>query len=496
MKFGRRSKHIYILLLWLFVFVLDGKAQSGLEFYSIENKYNSYNFNPAFLSSRSQFTFSIFPFAGTSLGYDNQQEIQRMMKELLSGINSENEYISLVKNMVNQPNYNQRLESELLSFTYAAKEGFFNFRISEVESFSASVKGPVSLFMIEPQVKSVVVGQIQNVPALILHYREYSVGYSTPSNHQKLTLGIRAKLYYGKGAFSSGISGSIEELAESYKLEMHGTGKMSIPEQRAQNDDGTITTSPGFTETSVKSYLLNSGNPGFGIDLGFRYKITPQWSFSMSMLDLGKIEWKNNLNSKNFNGSYFLKGSSVQPSLENGVKMLTKTSDSISFTDNLSTIFKVVPDNSKFSTKLPATFYAGLNYQINPAIRINLTERYIKLKSMNHNSLSLTANFELTKKFTVNTGYAAIGNTYNNVPLALFFNQDFGQIYIGTDNLLSVLYPSSSEYSGYSFGMCFYLFRNRTLYRPPTDELPYHRPKKVKKSKNSGRIKREHDAWY
>jgi hypothetical protein len=239
--------------------------------------------------------------------------------------------------------------------------------------------------------------------------------------------------------------------------------------------------------------MMNSGNVGYGIDLGAKYRFTPKISASLSFIDLGAINWKNNLNSKKFDGDFMFDDWSVQPSEQNGVKMLSKTADSISFTDNASSLFQVKQSKSFFSTPIPTTFYAGLNYQLNPKIRLNLTERFIWIKSMNHNSFSLTANFDLTKRITLNTGYAAIGNAYNNIPLALLFKPDFGQIYLGTDNLLSVLAPESSEFVGFSFGMCIYIFRKRDLYKSPTENFPYHRPKKVKKVKRSGHIQQEYD---
>ncbi len=497
MKFGPKNTHLLLTMFMISVFLFQGKAQTGMAFYPIENQFNSSGFNPAFLTSDGQFTFSIFPFAGTNAGYNNQKEIQNLVSKLLTGINEDTEYIDLVKIMVDRPSYNQKLETDLLSFTYRSKEGFFNFRVAENASFSASVRGPVSLFMIKPEVESVVVGQVQSVPALILHYREYSIGYSMPANHKKLSAGIRAKLYFGKAAFSSGISGYIDGLGGHPYLKMKGLGKMSVPEETYQNPDESITSIPSLSGTSLSRYLMNSGNPGIGIDLGIKYKITPKFSFTMSIIDFGKINWKKNLASKNFNGQYSLSSSKLFLITKNGVERFTKsTIDSIKFDEKISTLFTVVPNKSSFSTRMPTTFYAGLSYQLNPVIKINLTERFIRLKTMNHNSFSLTANFELNKRFTISTGYSAIGNLYDNMPLAILYNPDFGQIYLGTDNFLSFLKPSISEYSGLSFGMCFYLFRKRDLYDPPTDAFPYHRPKKVKKVKNSGRIMQEYDEIY
>ena len=496
MKLQLKNKKIILTFLFMSVLLFTGRAQTGMAFYPIENQLNSSGFNPAFLTSEGQFTLSVFPLGGSNFGYNNQREIQDLVTTLLSGINTASEYKNLLIKMVDRPTYNQKLETDLLNFIYRTKDGFFNFRVAENVSFSASVQGPVSLFMIKPEVKSIAIGQVQNIPALILHYREYSFGYSMPSGHKKLSAGIRAKLYFGKSAFSSEISGFVDDVAGHPYLKMRGMGKMSMPEESYQNSNGSITSVPSLSAISVKRYLMNSGNPGLGIDLGIKYKFTPKFSFTMSIIDFGKINWKNNLNSKNFSHDYELKPDNIIPTHKNGINMFTNLGDSISFTTSASNEFITTPNKSVFSTQLPTTIYAGLNYQIHPAIRLNLTERFIRLKTMNHNSFSVTANFEIDKRLTVNTGFATIGNTYNNIPLAIMYNLDIGQAYLATDNLVSYILPSSSEYSGLSFGMCFYLFRRRDLYDPPTDDFPYHKPKKVKKVKNSGRIMQEYNELF
>jgi len=484
-----------ILLLFLIGLTFTIKAQTNMAFYPFENQFNSFNYNPAFLTSKGQFTFSIFPLAGINIGYNNQNEIKTLVSKLLSGINEDNEYIDLVKSMVNRPTFFQKLESELLTFTYRSKKGFLNFRIMENASISTSVKGPVSEFMILPEVRSVAIDKVQRIPALILHFREYSIGYSMPPGHKKLVAGIRVKLYFGKGVFSSGISGSVQNQSGNYFLKTTGKGNMSMPEETIYNPDGTVTSVPSLKNSSLTSYLMNSRNPGLGADLGFKYQITPKISFSVSVIDLGKINWKSNLNSKNFDGIYNFKPTSYSIGYDKGSEIITKTSDSISFTDSESFEFKVTQVKSPFSTSLPLTLYAGVNYQVNPNLKLNLVNRYIFLKDMNHHTLSLTANFDIDKNISVNTGFSVIGNTYNNIPFAILFNRDFGQIYMGTDNLLSFLAPSVSEFSGLSFGTCFYLFRKRDLYSNPTEDFPYHKPKKLRKVKDDGRMLKEYPEF-
>ncbi len=495
MKYGYKYIQALILSAFMSLIALSAMGQANFAFYPIEDQFNSSSYNPAFLTSDSQFTFSMFPLAGMNLGYNNQKEIQQLVNKLLSGINEDAEYLELVRTMVDHSTYMQKLEADFLNFTYRSQKGFFNFRIRENISLSASLKGPVSRFMIKPEVPSIIVGQVQNAPILIIHYREYSLGYSSPVNHGALSWGVRAKLYYGKGAFSSTITGSVISEEGSHFLKTAGEGKMSIPVKEIENNDGTKTSVPNFSPSNIKDYLMNAGNTGLGFDLGVKYKITPKLTFSASMLDLGNIKWNTDLTSKDFDSESMLDTASYRSKFGNGVETITKTSDSISFEDKFSQIFKTSKSQLPFATILPTTFYAGINYQLNPIVKLNLVDRFIRLKNFNHNSILASANFNLNNGITLSTGYSILGNSYLNIPLAILFKRNFGQIYIGTDNLFALAFPSGSEFSGITFGSCFYLFQKRNLYGAPNEYEPFHRPKKVKKVRNTGRILKEYPEF-
>lgn len=470
-------------------------GQTNMSFYPVEKQFNSSKYNPAFLSTDGQFAFSFFPLAGTNIGYNNRSEINNLVNKLLSGVNNDDDYIDLAKSMVGSPTFYQKLENEILTFTYRSKKGFFNFGIRENVSVSASLKGPVSEFMILPEVRSAVIGEVQRIPALILHFREYSVAYAIPQRENKFTAGIRAKLYFGKGVFSSDISGAIQKQADTCFLKTWGKGSMSMPEKEIVNNNGTTTSVPSLSGTSLKSYLMNNGNPGFGIDLGIKYNITPKLSFSASIIDLGKISWKTNLNSKNFDGTYSFKPSSINVTVSNGKEIISKMADSISFTNNFSNVFKLTYIKSEFSTRLPLTVYAGLSYQVNPKFFLHLVNRNVFLKEFNQHNIMATASFEPRKNITINTGIFSVGNNFSNFPFALLLNYDFGQIYVGTDNLLSFVAPSATEFSGLTFGTCFYLFKKRDLYRLPTEEFPHYKHKRLRKIQENGRILKEYPEY-
>jgi len=493
MKLGTRSKRKLVFLAFMLVMVILGRAQSSLALYSFEDQFYSSNFNPAFLTSPNKFTLSIFPLGGTSIGYNNQRIIQQMVSKILSGSISDKDYKDILKSLDERSSFNQNAESSLLSFTYRSNIGFFNFRIKENESFSAIIRGDFTDFIIKPGIQSAVINQIQNVPAQVMHYREYSLGYALPSNGHKFSAGIRAKLYFGKASFFSGISGSIfHDQSDKYVLNTWGKTNISIPVLKIFNSDGTLNTDSVLNKTKTINYLMNSGNPGVGVDLGINYRINSDLTFSMSIIDLGKIYWKSNLNSKSFNGEYTFETGSVKPDFTDaGIPTITKTNGKGSFIDSISTIFDLKIDSSTFSKPLPVTIYTSLKYQLNPSLKICLVDRYVILKNMNYNSYSLTASYNVNKKLSVSTGYAIIGNSYFNIPLAFLLKKDFGQIYIGTDNLAGLFLPSISEYASFTFGTCFYLFRKRNLSKTTTKELPFYHPRKILKYQNNGLILKE-----
>jgi len=83
MKFERKGKQVFIILTYLLISVLHGKAQTNMVFYPFESQINSPNHNPAFLKSHSKFTFGIFPLSRMNIGYNNKLVIKNMLFKIL-----------------------------------------------------------------------------------------------------------------------------------------------------------------------------------------------------------------------------------------------------------------------------------------------------------------------------------------------------------------------------------------------------------------------------
>lgn len=476
-----RKIHITFLLVVGFLAASSVKAQMNIAFYPLEEQFNSYSFNPAFLNPQNRFTFSIFPLGGISVGYNNQEAVKQMTTKFLQGNTTDQAYRDLLQSLADRTTFNQAIEITFLSFTYRSELGNFNFRIRENENFSIGMKGSVANFVFRGGIQHTEVGVSQGMPAQGMHYREYSIGYSLPEKDHKFTAGIRAKLYFGKGAFSSGLSGIIQKGGSNYLLQANGKVLISVPEVNTLNSDGSISSVSFFGGSKTSEYLMNRGNTGFGLDLGFKYEPTPELSLSASVTDLGKINWKTNLNSRYMSGEYTIDGTTVNSTTSaGGNEIITKKNGNGAIADSINNLFEIHYDHSPFSLRMPVSVYAGIKYKLNSGVNINFTDRYVILKNMNYNSLAVTADFDVSKKLSVNAGYAAIANSWFNIPLAFLFKREFGQIYVGTDNLAAFFVPSLSEFAGFTFGACFYLFRRNEPKENYSKYFPFFKRRKIR----------------
>lgn len=462
----------YLILVILLLTVVLGHAQSSLFFYHTEGHINSSNLNPAFLTSQKErFTFSILPLAGMGVGYNKQEIIQDMLTKFVKGTITDADYNQVFDDLVKTGLFYQRMEISLLNLGYYNSAiGSFNFRIKEAEQFITNLEGNFSNFLSDPDYSTVYTDRRQFFPSEIVHYREYSLGYGKQINN-KLEVGIRAKLYFGKASMYSEAEGEALIKDGDYYLNTYGPVRLSVPLDFKLDADTLLDGVAVANNYNVKDYLMNSKNLGLGIDLGFSYRINSRIVVSASVVDLGKINWKSNLNSLILKGQYKFPDEFI---FEKGDNYLSKTPNFSTETEDVHGLFKVEKDQEEYSLSLPTTYYAGIRYKLSPIVSLGFVNRLIDYKGLKHNSMSFTSGFDVNKNFNISFGYSIIGDSYFNIPLGFLYKWKHGQTYLGTDNLTSFLLPGISEFSGISFGTSFYLFRERVKY-DDVEYLPFYK---------------------
>ena len=468
-----------MLLAIAFLFTLESKAQSNFSFYAIEKQSNSPQLNPAFLTSQTKLNFSILPLAGINLAYNNQEVIKKMISNVLNGNEAMSDYRDVFDSMIKLNLFYQRTEINFLSLGMNTAIGSFDFRVKENLQLLANINGQYAGFITTNTTQTLTIGDSQSFPAFVSHYREYSLGYAKDVIKNKLTIGIRAKKYFGKSVMSSAITGTSVMRDQNVYLQMFGNLKVSLPIQITLDKNSLLRAAKLTDDFSVLNYAQNRENTGWGVDLGINYAIAPNLNFSASVVDLGTIKWKSNLNSMKFNGEYQFPKEYIV-SNENGI--LTRNQTFSLETVDIRELYKIEPDQTEFSTRLPLTIYSGLKYSLSPNMALNIADRFTSINSMNFNSLVATCAFSAGRHFTINGGYAIIGESFVNIPLNMLYSGNFGQFYLGTDNILSLVSPTNSGFSGVTFGLNFNLFRSKAKYIKRIGYLPFYE-EKVKSGK-------------
>lgn len=475
MKFEQKSKRAIVILTYLLVSVLSAEAQTNMVFYPMENQINSPDLNPAFLTSQSKYSLGIFPLTGMNVGYNNQLIIKNMLLKILNGQQTNDDYKEVFNSMIKLDLFYQRMENTILNLGYNSDFGSFDFRVKENMQLMTDLKGEFSEFLTNSSSQSILINKPQMFLAQALHYREYSLGYAREIIKDRLSVGVRAKIYFGKFSVSSDVQGEVVKNSNDIYLQVQNQLKLSFPMNIITDKDGLLSSVESPADFSIGKYLTNSKNTGAGFDIGLTYKITPDFIFSASVVDVGKINWKSNLNRMTFNGQYKFPAEFIVSSDGN---IVTKNSGFSNETKEFNELYKIKIDESSYSTQMPVNFYTGLKYRIDPKLTVSVVDRLISNKSMSLNSISATGIYDIKKNLSLSTGFAILGNSYLNMPFALLYNGKASQYYIGMDNLLSMIVPSSAEFSGMTFGMCFFLFRSKTKYKEQLEYLPFYQEKK------------------
>lgn len=473
---------IIITLYMIFLLAQGGQAQSNLVFYNSNDQFNAPNLNPAFLISQKKFILSFFPVSGMSVGYNNQKVINDMIFNVLQGNQSTDQFKELFRSMLNLGLFYQRMEVPLFNFGYNSDNGSFNFRIKDNMRLMTDLKGEISNFLANDNSLSVTLDKPQTFPIHAMYYREYSLGYAKEIIKNALSIGFRAKAYFGKFSLISNVQGLASLSTDNnYYFQTSNQLELSFPSEIKQDNNGNLTSINAENNFSIGNFLFNSNNLGFGFDIGFDYQISSDFKFSGSVIDIGKINWKSNLNSMDYIGKYQFPSEYINFA-ESDAQRLVRTEDYPASTEDIPELFKINVNPSAYTTTMPMTIFTAFEYWVNSELKFGIVNRYISLKDLSYNCIQVNGEFNLKKNLKLISGYGIQGNSFVNVPLAILYNLTGGQFFIGTDNCLSYLIPKLSDYSGVSFGATIFLFNRNKDNKRTIDYLPFFEWKKRKSS--------------
>lgn len=351
-----------------------------------------------------------------------------------------------------------------------SKKSFFSFGVTEKEMAHFSFDKALITFLKDGNAPYM--GQnfdLGNLNMDAYHYREFAFGYSNEFIRNKLTIGAKIKLLYGKMAVQTErMNLQVETAADGSSLNLSTDMKINISGPvTVEFDEDNYFNGIESEEIEPDTYLMQTGNAGMAFDLGAVYKLTPRITFSGSIVDLGKISFKKDNTNLTHVASFKWEGIDFSKSLDESKADYVDPADLIDAEmEKLESTFKPKRNEFNFETfdmALPTKIYLGATFAVNRNFSLGVLDRIYSNGGISKNTLIFSANALLGNFFSLTGSYSMIDDSYNNLGLGVALRLGFMQLYVISDNLMALNDPAKAEFVNARFGMN-YLF-GRKHYR-------------------------------
>ncbi len=262
-----------------------------------------------------------------------------------------------------------------------------------------------------------------------LAYLESAIG-AAYSIDEKLTIGARFK--YLNGIANATTVSSDVNLNVGTDYQLSAAADLNLKTSGIQNNG-----------KELKNFRTNTG---YGIDLGATYKLTDKLTLAASIIDLGKITWKNNPYAYTLDkntANYSFSGIDLKEVINGNKNYLSAQSDSIQnrFKPRENAI-------GSYSTWLPGKMYLSANYELKRNLNVGAVFFNEKFQGRVSSGGSASLIKHFGKWMSTSLSYSVSNRSYNNIGAGLSFNVAPLQLYIVGDNLLRL--PGSLITTGHA----------------------------------------------
>lgn len=356
----------------------------------------------------------------------------------------------------------QHLSVPLFYLGIRGKRSFLSFGISEKEiaqfSFDRNLVGLIKDGNAPYMGKNLDLGDL-DVDAV--QYTEFALGYSADFLKRKLTIGVKAKALYGRMAMQTErLNLRIETAADGSSLNLNSDINVNIsaPVTLEFDQEGVFT---GINTEDIEptDYIWQKENSGLAFDLGAVLKLNSRITLSASILDLGKVSFKNNLHNLSYRSDYKWEGIDFSNSIDESAANYVDPSDLVD--EELKKLEKsFTPKRSDFSSNsfqvsLPTRVYLGGTFKLTNKIDVGVLDRMISYDDISYNTVVLSANTMLGNFLSLSGSYSINSSSENSIGAGMSFRLGFMQLYVVADNVQAAVDPTMTQHVNAQFGMNF-----------------------------------------
>lgn len=258
------------------------------------------------------------------------------------------------------------------------------------------------------------------------HFREMGFGYAYQPN-KNLSLGIKAKYLQG-----------FADASTPYNLKARITSEGQFFAIQAELENANLRTSGlgiySGDEGDLGTHLVSNANKGFGVDLGIDYKLSRYYSVAFSVLDLGFINWKENVKSYTINDTTFT---------YNGVNLDGLGDIRQTLEDSLFSKFKPKENSDSYKTWLPIKMYGSYTYHYSDQLSFSATvgsrlvQRHLKML------YGGAVTYKVGRALTVSGSAVKLPQQFFNLGASLAVRGGPVQLYLAADQIVNFSAPDA-----------------------------------------------------
>ncbi len=291
--------------------------------------------------------------------------------------------------------------------------------------------------------------QLGKLGVTAVNYHEMAFGVSKKISNQ-WTVGAKAKLLFGQQNIWSkktDITLHTDDISYDYYL----TADMEIRTSQSMYqvndlyydyDKDSLVFEGEDLKPSIKQQIFRFDNPGVALDLGAEYTLNDDITIFASLIDLGFIHWKNNVNIFHIKGDYTYDGYNIQPTMVNDSAVNDYNTE---LKQEVIKIFFPERQIEAYNAPLTPKFYVGGTYQFNEWINGGLLYRGAVFQNQLHSALTFSGNADINKWFSASLSYSMMYNSYVNMGIGLVAKAGFAQFYVVTDNIWGEFFPHNTR---------------------------------------------------
>lgn len=216
-------------------------------------------------------------------------------------------------------------------------------------------------------------------------------------------------------------------------LRSSGFNEDFTPVNNYENKEGQSRKAPSSTIWDM------SKNPGAAIDLGATYKPSDKWSYSLSVINMGFINWTSDVVNRKITGGRDFRGFDAF-----GYYIRGQNKEDSANVNELKESFKYSTSTEKYKRYMTPQVYATVKYNITYKTHLGLTtyfEYYKKLRP----AFTFSVYHKFGRVFNIVGTYNIQYRTYDNIGLGLMAKVGPCQFYLAGDNLVSPLVRSALD---------------------------------------------------